>query len=326
MPKREWKRENVWLRMLIAAPTGGGKTFAALALAATIFDGGLPVCAIDTENERMKLYADLLKLDDYRTITGDYSPEAFVREIDEVEAEFPGAVLIIDSVTHEWNNAGGVLEIADKGKGSNWKEATPRHNKFTNRIATAQLHVICCVRSKMQYEWTNKDGKVDPKRIGIGPVQRDDFPHGFDIEADIDVETHQAKITKTRNFPALDQQTVNLVPDPTDLRAQNEVADLISRWLSEGEVPQPPPKADEAAVTKLRALLNEDGVSDELIDRGFAVARRQNRGELHPDYIAEKTAAVVERLEKKQEMAKRVAAGTDAPVAEPEPEEVPATA
>lgn len=303
MARREWKRENVWLRLLLSAPTGGGKTFAALALAATLFDGSLPVVAIDTENERMKLYADLVDLADYRVIVGDYSPEVFVKEIDEIEDEFPGAVLIIDSVTHEWNGTGGTLEIVDRGKGSNWKEATPRHNKFTNRIANAQLHVICCVRSKMQYEWTNKDGKVDPKRIGIGPVQRDDFPHGFDIEAEIDAETHLAKITKTRNFPTLDQKVVNLVPDPENLKAANPISQAISLWLSEGEPPKPPEAASDEDVERLRALLLQDGIDEADIDRGFAVACRQNRGVLHPDYVSEKAAAAEKRLATKAELA-----------------------
>lgn len=321
MPKREWKRENVWLRMLVASPTGGGKTMGALAVASTLFDGVLPVVGIDTEHERMKLYADLVGIADYRVIEKDFAPATFIREIDEAEAEFPGGVLVIDSVTHEWSGRGGVLEIVDKGKGGNWKEGTPEHNKFTERIMACQMHVICCVRSKMKYDWSPKEnGKIDIRRLGVGPEQRDNFPYDYDIEADIDLESHLATFTKARNCRALAGKTMSLVPDLDDLRAPNAVADMLSSWLSEGEAPKPPEKADPAAITKLRALLNEDGISDELVDRGFAVARRENRGELHPDYVAEKTAAVVERLEKKQ---KRVAAGTDAPA---EPEAEPAAA
>ena len=55
MPRREWKRENIWLRMLVSGPTGSGKSLGALAIASTIFDGVLPVCAIDTEHERLLL-------------------------------------------------------------------------------------------------------------------------------------------------------------------------------------------------------------------------------------------------------------------------------
>lgn len=311
MPKREWKRENVWLRMCLMAPTGGGKTLAALAIATNLFDGRLPIVAIDTEYERMKLYADSVGLAEYRVLEGDYSPEAYIAEIDQVEAEHRGGVLIIDSVSHEWNGSRGVLEIVDKGSGGNWKEGTPRHNKFVDRLMQVQMHLIVCCRSKMKYEYTtNEAGKRKQEKLGIGPEQRDNFLYNFDVVADIDAGTHLATFTN-RCRPLVDK-TFNLVPDVDDLRAENQVATILTSWLSEGEPPtppEPPPAADDADVEALRELLRAEGLADDVIEQGFALGRRANRGALHPDWVAEKTQA-----------AKLRAAAKRASKDEPEPE------
>lgn len=294
MAKREWKRENVWLRMCLMAPTGGGKTLGALSVAANLFDGVLPIVGIDTEYERMKLYADYVGLADYRVISDDFSPEKYIAEIDEVEREFPGGVLVIDSVTHEWSGSKGVLSIVDSGGGGNWKVGTPRHNAFVDRLMRVQMHLIVCCRSKMKYEYSTVDGKRKQEKLGIGPEQRDNFLYNFDIVGDIDADTHLATFTN-RCRPLVDK-TFNLVPDLDDLRAPNPVSEIITNWLSEGEPPEETKVADVADVENLRSLLLEEGLEEEKIERGFALARRANRGQLHPDWVVEKTEAAAMRV------------------------------
>lgn len=322
MAKREWKRENVWLRMLLMAPTGGGKTLAALAVAATLFDGNLPIVAIDTEYERMKLYADMVGIADYRVIEDDFSPESYIAEIDEVEREFPGAILLIDSVTHEWSGTNGVLSIVDGKGGGNWKEGTPRHNKFVDRLMKVQMHLIVCCRSKMKYEYsTNDQGKRKQEKIGIGPEQRDNFLYNFDVVGDIDADTHLTTFTN-RCRPLVDK-TFNLVPDLDDLRAPNQVAVTITDWLSEGEPPVAPDAAAEEDVENLRGLLIEDGLDAETIERGFASAKRANRGVLPPEWVAEKTSAAVKRIGTKGNAAPAEPSADPevAPIAETPPED-----
>lgn len=302
MPKRDWKRENIWLRMLLMGPTGSGKTLAALALAATLFEGKLPIVGIDTEHERMKLYADLLKLDDYRVIEGEYSPETYITELDEVEREFHGGICLIDSATHEWNGKGGVLEIVDKGAGGNWKEGTPRHTKFLERIASMQMHTIVCVRAKMKYDYSQQevDGRkrLVISKLGIGPEQRDNFPYEFDVVADIDVDTHTAHFSN-RCRPLVGK-TMNLVPDPDNLRMPNPVAEILTSWLSEGDPPEPPNAASDDDVLELVGLLTDEGKADQ-IDSVFEKIKIQNRGVLPVEWVAEKIEAAKVRAEARKE-------------------------
>lgn len=311
MPKAEWKRQNLWLRMALVAPTKGGKTAGALAVATHLFGGQLPVTLIDTEYERAKLYAEVFKIDHYRTITGSFAPDVYIQEIEAAEAENPGGVLIIDSATHEWNNTGGILEIVDKGKGGNWKEGTPAHNKFTNRIAHCQMHVITCVRSKMKYEWQDEDGKkVQPRRLGIGPEQRDNFLYDYDVEGDIDQQSHLCSFLH-RSEPGrpapLNGVVLSLIPrneeGELDPSAPNPVADILTKWLSEGEPMPEPPAPPEAAtdldIENLRGLLTQEGFAADVIDEKFAAQRSKNRGVMSVEYVVEQTEKSLKRLQAK---------------------------
>lgn len=299
MPKREWKRENVWLRECIMAPTGGGKTMAALATATNLFEGTLEVVLLDTEYERGKLYADLVDLADYRVLSDDFSPDSYIAEVDEIEAEHPGGVLIIDSVTHEWSGSKGVLEIVDSKGGGNWKEGTPQHNKFVDRLMRLQMHLIVCCRSKMKYEYSVGDnGKRKQEKLGIGPEQRDNFLYNFDVLADIDAQTHLATFTN-RCRPLVDK-TFNLVPNVDDLNAPNIVAEILTTWLSEGDPPTAPEAATEESIEELRKALEEEGFQADVIEERFAKARRSNRGQIHPDYISENLTKSAERVAAKK--------------------------
>ena len=74
------------------------------------------------------------------------------------EAVGPDGVVIVDSLSHAWNNEGGVLEIKDRiagqaGKNSYtaWNEAGREQNDLINYILGVDCHTIVTMRSKMEY-------------------------------------------------------------------------------------------------------------------------------------------------------------------------------
>lgn len=313
----QMKRENVWLRMLLMAPTGGGKTVQSLRIATTLFGGALPVALLDSEHGRAKLYADKFPAINYDQLTGDFSPEAYLRKAREAEAAFPGGVLILDSISHEWMGKKGILQEVDRF--GDWKKVRPRHNDFIEGLLELQMHLIVTVRAKMKYEVSEQevDGRTRQviNKLGVGPVQSDDIIYEFDVVGMIDAQSHD--VTFSNRCDPLVDTTRQINGEDT------EVADILTEWLSQGEPPAGPPEAEISAVEELCRLLTEDGITADKIEQGFVAARSVNRGALHPDWVADKIEQVKARLQAKAE-----AQGKNpetAPAAEPAAEPEAAT-
>ena len=115
---------------------------------------------LDTENRRGSLYDDIL---DGQFLIGDlfapFSPSRYRKAIEEFQAAGV-KVLIIDSVSHEWEGDGGCEDIADTGgKIANWKLAKAEHKKFISALLQADMHIIACVRAREKMSFKN------PKRL-----------------------------------------------------------------------------------------------------------------------------------------------------------------
>lgn len=308
------RRERVWGRVLFMGPTGSGKSRGAIELATRLFDGNLPAVLINSEKGRGTLYFDRYNLAGYIDLAeeNDFSPDAYEAALDLAEKEFPGGIYIIDSASHEWIGAGGILQQADKF--GDWKVVRPKHNAFVKRILDTEGHIICCVRAKMKYEVSEEDvpGRTKPRQIvsmvGVGPIQSDDFQYEFNLVGRFEHETHE--VLFSGHVDPLVGQVADLVENG------DEIADVLEKWLSEGDPIEPPATADEGEVAKLRASLDAEGITAERIEHGFGVARRQNRGQLHPDYVAKNLAASEERLAKKRKAAEGPDAGTSEPAQE----------
>lgn len=212
------------LRLAISGGSGSGKTYSALTLAKGL---GKNIALIDTEFESASLYANLFDFDTM-ALHPPYTPESYIKAID--EAEKAGYdVLIIDSITHEWNGEGGCLDIITQIGGNSytaWGKVTPRHDKFINRILSSNMHVICTMRSKQQYE-TGKDektGKMTVEKKGTAPIQRDSVEYEFTTVFDLN-QNHSACVSKDRT---------NLY-DGKDFVITPKTALELLQWLNDGE-------------------------------------------------------------------------------------------
>jgi hypothetical protein len=79
-------------------------------------------------------------------------------------------VIIIDSITQEWEGKGGCLEIQESlgGKYQDWAKVTPRHRAFIEAILQSTCHLISTVRRKQDYDMVKDgNGKTKVEKLSI---------------------------------------------------------------------------------------------------------------------------------------------------------------
>lgn len=263
------QRKKAKLRLLIASPAGGGKTKGALRIAQGL---GGRTAVIDTERGSAGLYSSEFDFDSL-DLGPPFSPERFIEAIKAAEdAGYDN--LIIDSATHEWDGAGGVLEINEllaqsKYRGntwSAWSESTPRHRAFIDAMLQCNMHVIATARSKTETV-QGEDKKV--RKVGMKIEQRSSIEYEFSVVWEIDHGTHLAMATKDRT---------QLFPDPAHLSV--DTGKRLLAWLESG-VEVPPSEAeilakrrDELSVRFAKALHPEGdlGKTEEEHDAAIAAS------------------------------------------------------
>ena len=192
---RKAERKQSKIRISMAGVSGSGKTFSALKMARGLASDWDKIAMIDTENGRGDLYSDLGAYN-IITLKAPFSPERFIEAIKNCE-EQGMEVIIIDSVSHEWEGSGGCLEsnelLAESVfKGNTWaawSRTTPRHRKFIDAIIASPCHVITTMRSKTETIMT-ENKRV--KKVGTKDIQRDGFEYEMTVSFNIDREKHMA--------------------------------------------------------------------------------------------------------------------------------------
>ena len=223
------------LRMAIAGPSGSGKTYTALAVAAELVPGG-KVAVIDTEHGSAAKYADLFKFD-VAHAAPPYHPDGLIKLVT-YAANNGYDVIIVDSTTHYWSGAGGVLDLKDDAERrmrnpnsyTAWKDVTPIHQRMVDALISVPAHVIVTMRSKQEYVLVEKNGKQVPQKMGMAPIQRDGFEYEFDVMMDMDVK-NVGHVTKTR-CPAL--------TDRDFVKPGADMAAILREWLT-GAAPSQAP-------------------------------------------------------------------------------------
>lgn len=199
---RKAARQKAKLRVGISGPSGSGKTFSSLLIAKGMMAGKMEkVAVIDTENRSADLFSHL---GDYNVITleAPYTPEKYIEAIKAAE-EAGMEVIIIDSVTHEWDGKGGMLESNEliaqsKFRGNTWAAwsvSTPRHQKFLEAITGSKVHIITTARSKTDTIQT-EDKKI--KKVGLKDIQREGFEYELTLNFNLDRDRHFATASKDR--------------------------------------------------------------------------------------------------------------------------------
>lgn len=258
-------RRKAYLKMGITAPAGGGKTAGSLLLAFGLMKEKYPnlsdekvwekIAVIDTENGSGELYVNSViantKIGEYNaiTLTAPFNADKYINAIEICENNSI-EVVIVDSTTHLWAGEGGLLEkqntVATKSKSGNsytaWREVTPDHNKFVDKMLQCNMHLIATMRSKMEYvQEKDEHGNSRVRKLGLKPVQREGMEYEFTVFLDID-DNHTAVASKDRTG-LLDGKTFKINP---------QVGRDLMNWLDSGSDEAPVVLADNRTLADVK--------------------------------------------------------------------------
>lgn len=182
---RPAERANVPLVIGLPGPSGGGKTYTALLLARGLAGPDGKIVAVDTENGRAQMYADVGAPWDWLDFQPPFTPERYVEALEAAEQSTP-AVIVLDSISHEYDGDGGLFDIQEEflqrraGDDSKkraalsftaWNAAKIRHKKLMAHVLRMRAHLIVCMRAQDKIELIkNSRGQLEaiPKRTMTG--------------------------------------------------------------------------------------------------------------------------------------------------------------
>jgi hypothetical protein len=183
------------------------------------------VAVIDTENGSADLYAHL---GDYNVLplAAPFTPERYIEAIRSCE-KAGMEVIIIDSISHEWDGKGGCLEIVEQlgGKYQDWAKVTPRHQAFLDAILQSSSHIITTVRRKQDYEMVKDGNRIKIEKGGLREITREGFEYELTINLEMDTK-HNASASKDRT---------NLFMGKPSFVPTEKTGEVIAQWCEQGE-------------------------------------------------------------------------------------------
>jgi len=186
------ERAGARLVISLAGISGSGKTLTGLLLAYGMVNGdGSKVGLLCTENRRGRLYASRDTYEKVREslgmkempqpfMVGDLEPPFSPKRYIEAIMQFQRAgvkVLVVDSVSHEWEGQGGCedIAVAQNPRLPDWATAKREHKAFVNTLLQSDMHIIVCCRAREKVKISKDGGKTKVESIGIQPVTEKNF-------------------------------------------------------------------------------------------------------------------------------------------------------
>lgn len=220
---------SAYLKMGIYGEAGSGKTFTAsqiakgLSLLIASKNGGKkpPVMFLDTETGATWV-RPIFEKDGIEFFShGTRSFEDLKAAV--LEAQAAGAILIVDSMTHFWEEIRLSYTAAKRERTGNehaklelpdWNEIKPAWGKFTSSYLNSRAHIILCGRAGSIYEFQEKEGSNRKEMISVGT--RMAAEKGMGYEPSILVEMVQ-KQAVGRNKKKTILRTATVLKDRSDV-------------------------------------------------------------------------------------------------------------
>jgi hypothetical protein len=237
------EREKLKFSGMYMGATGSGKTLGALLTAKGLVKANHPklddtsdefwakIGVVDTEHNRSKVYANIDVSANYigKFVHVEFEPpydvDGYLGAVDYLKA-LGCEVIIVDSVTHAWDDSGGILDVYTNmgGQFSTWQKLNPLIKKLYHALTADQdVHIITTVRSKIKYEAAQTEtGKMKVSKIGLKPIMRDDFEYEVLTALHFD-EDHKVSVVKDNTH--IFENDVLLTP---------EYGKLLHEYLDQG--------------------------------------------------------------------------------------------
>ena len=197
-------RQGVVPLIMLYAESGCGKTFSALLLARGIAGEKGEIVLGDSEERRGSTYADIPEIGGYSVIdfTAPFTPAKYRGVLQAIYDARP-AVAIIDSLSHEWEGAGGVLDMAMENERTgkpglhNWRAPKLEHAKMVQMLLHSPMPIIVCIRAKYKTRQVkDENGRtLIVKDDKTSPIQAEDLIFESTAHAEI-LPDHSIILTK----------------------------------------------------------------------------------------------------------------------------------
>lgn len=255
-------KQKVKLKLGLFGVSGSGKTMSALRLAYGLCGDWSKIAVIDSESisdqaSSSELYSGYKSNEfgigqfNILPLRPPYDPQRYINAI--YECEKAGMeVIIIDSISHEWEGKGGCLETAKRFQ--DWKDVGNKHTEFVEKIKNSSSHIIACARVKTKYNTVEveKQGKksFEVAKSGEGIVTREGFDYELITAFDV-THSHLATTSKDRT---------GLFSDCIPFLITEETGKQLLEWANEGILlsDEPKPESDLKAYQTDLKLMGAD--------------------------------------------------------------------
>ena len=289
------KRQGVGLFVGVAGGTGSGKTFSALRLARGIAGPNGRIAALDTEARRMSHYTGRFQFD-VADLLPPFRPSRFAEAAE--AAERAGyAVLVIDSMTHEWAGEGGVLDWHDTIAGDDpkknmqgWIKPKGEHKAMISSFLTRRIPLVFCFRAEEKVK-VGAGGR--PESQGWMPIGDSRFM--FELTTMLTLSNEAPGVVNLKLPCKVQEQHRPFFPDGQHI--SEEAGAQLAAWARGDEVDKALPIA-EALIALVNKATSEEELLNALTGEKEAkqmAALKERRPELHKrvtDAEAEKIKAL----------------------------------
>lgn len=225
-------REKTFTLTSIAGPSGSGKTYSAILYARGLVGPEGKIGFIDTENKRSRFYADVAGGFDVIDLDPPFTAHRYIEAIKAFE-DAGYTAIIIDSISHEWEGTGGVLEQAEaieqatKKSGLHcWQKPKAAHKKLMNGLLQTRAHIIFCCRVKEKVTQVKVNGKTEIVNEGFVVVQEKSFIYEMSVSLMLAEGTHVPTILKCPG------DLLDAFPEGRKISV--DVGNAVRRWSDQG--------------------------------------------------------------------------------------------